>query len=124
MASKIYCPVCQITFSHKEPLSADEILICPVCGAKLQVAALAPEIQVEKLPQPPDEEINDRIEEFARLRGYVFSEDKVLIVEGLLQKKETYGDFYCPCRFDNIPENICPCLETRMGQVKKVGHCF
>lgn len=124
MASKIYCSVCQVTFIHKGSLTANAILICPACGAKLQVAALYPEIQVEKFPQLPEEEINNRIEEFARLRGYVFSEDRELVVEGLLQKKDSYGDFYCPCRYDNIPENICPCLETRMGKVKKEGHCF
>lgn len=124
MASKIYCPVCQVTFIHKGSLTANAILICPVCGAKLQVSALYPKIQVEKFPQLPEEEINDRIVEFARLRGYVFSEDRELVVEGLLQKKDSYGDFYCPCRYDNIPENICPCLETRMGKVKKEGHCF
>ena len=38
--------------------------------------------------------------------------------------REAHGDFFCPCKFDNIPENICPCLETRSNRVIKEGMCF
>lgn len=71
----------------------------------------------------PEEEIRARIENFAQLRNYKFNELKEPLVEGLLKKHERYGDFYCPCKIDNIPENVCPCLETRQGSVERDGRC-
>lgn len=124
MGNKVFCPVCQVSFISRDSLNTGEVLICPVCGAKLEVKETSPEIQARKFPQEPKEEISERVDTFARLKGYVFNENKDLVMEGLLQKKEKYGDFYCPCRFDNVPENICPCLETRMGRVRKEGSCL
>lgn len=124
MTNKIFCPVCQVAFIVKGPLAENEPVLCPVCGAILEITAISPEIMVRKLPQEPEVEIRERVDNFARLKGYVFNEDKELVMEGLLQKKEKYGDFFCPCKFDNVPENICPCLETRRGRVQKEGMCF
>lgn len=124
MTNKVFCPVCLVTFIMKEPPEADGTLLCPVCGAKLEITATSPEIMVRKFPQEPEVEISERVDNFARLKGYIFSEDKELVMEGLLQKKEKYGDFFCPCKIENTPENICPCLETRRGRVQKEGMCF
>lgn len=123
MKNKIFCPVCRLSFLNSEALNDGDALICPICGAKLQVVTLSPEVQVTKYPQDPKDEINERLNTFAHLRNFVFNEDRDDILTGMMQKKEKYGDFYCPCKLDNIPENICPCLETRMGQVIKKGHC-
>jgi ferredoxin-thioredoxin reductase catalytic subunit len=100
------------------------VLICPVCGAKVEVTAITPEFQVRKLLQEPEVEIVERIENFARQRGYVFNEDKELFIKGLLAKKSRYGDFFCPCRYQNLPENLCPCLDTRSNRVRKEGRCL
>ena len=124
MKNKVYCPVCQVTFQTTILLETDAILICPVCGAKLQVEALKPEVSIIKFPQEPKEEIDERLDAFAKLRNFTFNEDKQDLLEGLLAKKEKYGDFYCPCRYDNIPENICPCLKTRQGEVVQKGKCY
>jgi len=124
MKNKILCPVCQVPFIMKEPPVENSAVLCPVCGAKLEITASSPEIMVRRFPQEPEVEIRERVDNYARLRGYIFSEDKELVIEGLLQKKEKYGDFYCPCKIENIPENICPCLETRKGRVLKEGMCF
>ncbi|HBX22910.1 MAG TPA: hypothetical protein DEF34_04640 [Desulfotomaculum sp.] len=124
MNNKVYCPVCRVSFAVREPLEKGKELICPVCGARLEIEAIEPEIKSRKKPQTPDEEINDRVDTFARLKGYVFGENKDEVIDGMKQKKERYGDFYCPCRFDNVPENICPCQETRMGDVRKNGSCL
>ncbi|WP_148134454.1 ferredoxin-thioredoxin reductase catalytic domain-containing protein [Candidatus Formimonas warabiya] len=123
MRDKVYCPVCRVSFLVKEPPHTGETLICPVCGAKLTIAQEHP-LEAVRSPQKPEEEILERVENYARLRGYVFDENKQEIVRGLLEKNERFGDFYCPCRFDNIPENICPCLETRQGYVNKEGSCL
>lgn len=124
MSQTIYCPVCRVNFKPKEALKPGAVVICRVCGARMEVLQVEPEIEARKYPQEPGEEIYDRVNTFAELKGYVFKDTKKLVMDGLLQKKEEYGDFFCPCRFDNIPENICPCLETRQNQVKKEGMCL
>lgn len=124
MKSKVFCPVCQVFFLTGEALSNESTIICTVCGAKLEILETSPEIRTQRFPQEPETEIRERVDSFARLRGFVFNENKDLVLEGMLEKHKRYGNFYCPCRFDNIPENICPCLETRMGQVRKEGSCL
>lgn len=124
MSNKVFCPVCLVSFIIKEPLKEKDTVLCPVCGAMLEITATSPEVTARRLPQRPEVEIRERVDKFARLKGYVFNEDKESVIEGLLQKNETHGDFYCPCKYDNIPENICPCLETRSNRVIKEGMCF
>lgn len=124
MSSSITCPVCDAAFIYRAEAEPGAVLICPICGAKIEVAAAAPELRVRKLPQEPEAEIVERIDNFARLRGYVFNEDRELYVKGLLAKKERYGDFFCPCRYNNDPENLCPCLDARSNRVRKEGRCL
>ncbi len=124
MKHKIFCEVCRVSFIHRGELKAGAAVICTVCGARLEVLEVEPEIKARRFPQEPEQEIRERVDTFARLRGYIFNAEKENIIEGLMDKYKKFGDFYCPCRFDNIPENICPCLETRMNQVKKEGQCL
>lgn len=124
MRNKIFCPVCRINFVYREEVEVGKQVICPICGARLEITETDPEIKGQRYPQEPEGEIRDRIETYAELKGFVFNEDKELVLEGMLQKHKEYGDFYCPCRFDNIPENVCPCLETRQGEVKREGKCL
>ncbi len=124
MKLKIYCPVCRINFMYGEEVFVGKQVICPICAARLEIRETEPEIRAERFPMEPEAEISERIETYARLKGYVFNEDKGLVKEGLLQKYRRYGDFYCPCRFDNIPENVCPCLDTRKGEVLREGKCL
>uniref|UniRef100_A0A7V3YL89 Ferredoxin:thioredoxin reductase n=1 Tax=Candidatus Caldatribacterium californiense TaxID=1454726 RepID=A0A7V3YL89_9BACT len=118
------CPVCQVAFLLKEEKVPGKRVVCPVCGA---VLTLTEENGSWVLRRPkdmsPEEEIRTRVENFARLRGYHFNEMKEPLIEALLKKYERYGDFYCPCKIDNIPENVCPCLETRQGSVERNGRC-
>lgn len=124
MKHKIYCEVCRIPFLFSGEVEPGQVVVCTICGAELEITAVDPEVTAARFKQDPETEIRNRSENFANLRGYTFNEDKELVIEGLLSKNEMYGDFYCPCKFDNIPENICPCLETRMNEVRKVGHCY
>lgn len=123
-AERILCPVCQVAFPLKEEKVPGKKVVCPVCGA---VLTLENESGSWVLKRPkdmtPEEEIRARVENFARLRNYHFNEMKEPLIEALLKKYERYGDFYCPCKIDNIPENICPCLETRQGSVERDGRC-
>ncbi len=124
MKHKIYCEVCRVPFVYRDEVTVGKTLVCSVCGAELEVTDTEPEVLARRLPQDPETEIRNRAENYASLRGYTFNEDKEMVLEGLVGKNNLYGDFYCPCRFENTPENICPCLETRMGEVRKVGHCY
>ncbi len=121
---KILCPVCRVSFVLGEEKETGKRIICPICGAVL-ILEKDNAAWVAKRPKDlsPEEEIRMRIENFARLRDYKFNELKEPLVEGLLKKHERYGDFYCPCKIDNIPENVCPCLETRQGSVERNGRC-
>jgi hypothetical protein len=121
---KIYCEVCRIPFLFSGEVEPGQTVVCTICGAELEITAVDSEVTATRFKQDPETEIRNRSENFARLRGYTFNEDKELVIEGLIGKNEMYGDFYCPCKFDNVPENICPCLETRMNEVRKVGHCY
>lgn len=121
---KILCPVCQVAFPVKEEKIPGKKIICPVCGAVL-VLEKEGDFWVLKRPKDmtPEEEIRSRVENFARLREYHFNAMKEPLIEALLRKYDRYGDFYCPCKIDNIPENVCPCLETRQGSVERNGRC-
>jgi len=122
--NKIYCEVCRTAFLHRDEVSPGQVVVCTVCGAELEITAIEPEVKASRLEQDPETEIYRRAESYARLRGYTFNEDKELVLEGLVEKHRMFGDFYCPCKFDHIPENICPCLETRMNEVRKMGRCY
>jgi ferredoxin-thioredoxin reductase catalytic subunit len=110
--NSVTCPVCGVAFIFREEAGPGAELICPVCGAKLEVTAVTPAFQVRKVVQQAEAEITERIDNFAQMRGYVFNEDKELFIKGLLTKKSRYGDFFCPC------------LDTRMGRVRKNGSCL
>ena len=124
MKHKIYCEVCRVSFIQKGTLEKGQIVICTVCGAELEISQDEPELKADRYRPEPSQEIYNRVDNFARLRGYTFNEDRELVLEGLVGKYNLYGDFYCPCRFENIPDNVCPCLETRMNEVRKLGHCY
>lgn len=124
MKNKIYCEVCLLSFIHKGEIEIGQVVTCTICGAELEIESIEPELTAHRFAQDPEKEIRNRSENFARLRGYTFNEDKELVIEGLIDKNKLFGDFYCPCRFENIPENVCPCLPTRMNEVRKLGHCY
>ncbi len=125
MKQKIFCPVCQVSFLYKDEISTGKEVVCTVCGAILVISQTEPEpVAVRPTGMDPEKEIRSRVDNYASLRKYTFSKDKEDIIEGLLGKYKQFGDFYCPCRFDNIPENICPCLETRQGAVRREGKCL
>ncbi len=101
-----------------------EKIACTICGARLELTALEPEPAARRYAREPAEEIRDRVETFARLRGYALSEEKESLLEGLVEKNRRFGDFYCPCRFAHEPGFVCPCLETRQNYVRKEGGCY
>ncbi len=76
MKNKIYCPVCRLYFVSKEPLEPGTELICLICGARLEITELEPQVSARKASQEPEEEIYERLEAYAHLKGYVFDENE------------------------------------------------
>jgi len=96
---------------------------CGVCGTKNRITYRQGRWIAEGVSNEPQREIRERVEEFALLRGYKFNQSKERVIEALIKKREKYGDFYCPCKGAIVPENVCPCEETRDGSVEVSGRC-
>ena len=123
-AERVYCPVCSVRFVPEEvELSEGAEVVCPVCGQRLVVRRAGDGWTGERKDEHADGEIRDRVDQFARIRGYVFNEMKEEIIEGLLAKRDRFGEFYCPCRLEHNPEYQCPCRPTRGGDVERRGRC-
>lgn len=124
MKSEIGCPVCEEEIEFKDGIPAGgTVFSCPACGSKLEVKEHGSRFEVQRILQPREEEIRGRVDVFARLKGFKLSDRKEKIIAALIRKYDKFGDFYCPCRLDNIADNICPCKETRMDILTKDGAC-
>jgi ferredoxin-thioredoxin reductase catalytic subunit len=122
-ADRVYCPVCLAKFKFAEGWKEGSIVICPICGQRLVLRKSADGWVGDRVDKGTEREIRDRIEDFAKLRSYAFNEVKEDIIEGLVGKQKRFGDFYCPCRMEHIPEYQCPCKPTRGGEVERTGKC-
>jgi ferredoxin-thioredoxin reductase catalytic subunit len=121
---RVFCPVCSVRFVPEGvALSDGSEMICPICGQRLIARRTDDGWNGERKGEHSDEEIKDRIQEFASIRGYAFNEMKEEIVEGLLGKRDRFGEFYCPCRLEHNPDYQCPCKPTRGGDVERRGRC-
>ncbi len=69
-------------------------------------------------------EIQERVETFARERGYGFSESKDKLLKSLVAMHKKFGDFYCPCQVQKVEDTICVCKSTREGYVDKEETCI
>ncbi|UCE81360.1 MAG: hypothetical protein JSV94_02790 [Methanobacteriota archaeon] len=121
--ARVFCPVCSARFPPKEDVAEGKLVRCSVCGQLLVLRAGNGEWSGERYAQLTDDEIRDRVNGFAGLRDYHFSEMKEEILEGLLAKRDAFGDFYCPCRVEHNSDYQCPCKPTRGGDVERHGKC-
>lgn len=70
-------------------------------------------------------------EEYAESKGYKLNPNRAIVegvVNGLLSRKENFGELYCPCRKmsgskEEDKKIICPCIYHE-EEIKKDGHCF
>lgn len=121
---RVYCPVCQAKFRFDPGWKEGDIVVCPICGQKLKLRLSGKEWVGDRPEKGAEKEIRDRVDEYARLKGYVFNDMKEELLEGLLAKNKRFGDFYCPCRMEHVPEFMCPCKPTRGGDVERNGKCY
>lgn len=121
---RVHCPVCLARFRFSSGWAEGSVVVCPVCGQKLALKR-TPEGWIGERPEKGSEnEIRDRVDEYARLRGYVFNDMKEELIQGMLGKNRRFGDFYCPCRMEHVEEYQCPCKPTRGGEVERNGKCY
>lgn len=121
---RVYCPVCQAKFRFAPGWKEGDVVICPICGQKLRLKRSGSEWTGERPEKGTEKEIRERVDEYARLKVYVFNDMKEELVQGLLAKNRRFGDFYCPCRMEHVPEFMCPCKPTRGGDVERNGKCY
>ena len=120
---RILCPVCSARFAAGPDDGDGDIVRCSVCGQLLVLREGDGDWLGERHAYLTDGEIRDRVDGFAALRGYAFNEMKEEILEGLIAKKDAFGDFFCPCRLEHNPDHQCPCKPTRSGDVDRTGRC-
>ncbi len=121
---RVYCPVCQAKFRFETGWKEGQIVVCPICGQKLQLKLSGNEWIGDRPEKGTEKEIRERVDGYARLKGYVFNDMKEELLEGLLAKNKRFGDFFCPCRMEHVPEFMCPCKPTRGGDVERNGKCY
>jgi len=72
--------------------------------------------------------LRDKIYTYANGRGYVVNESNLEnIIAGLIENKDEFGDYYCPCRIVRDNEHykkaiVCPCLYAPR-EIERSGHC-
>ncbi len=121
---RVYCPVCLARFKYDSRWKEGDAIICPICGERLKLMRAPDGWAGERINRGQEIEIRERSDEFARIRGYVFSDIKEEVLEGLIGKNKRFGDFFCPCRMMHVPEYQCPCQPTRAGDVDVNGRCY
>ena len=70
-------------------------------------------------------------EEYAKSKGFKINPNEAIVsgvTRGLLVRKESFGELYCPCRKmtgDKKSDKriICPCVYHE-DEIAKDGHCF
>lgn len=121
---RAYCPVCLAKFKLEAGWKEGSVVICPICGQRLRLEKSTEGWVGDRVEKGTEKEIRERSENFARIRGYEFNDIKEDLLEGLMGKYKRFGDFYCPCRMEHVPEYQCPCKPTRGGDVEKNGRCY
>jgi len=77
------------------------------------------------------EKLIKQSEEYAKKNGYKLNPNRLIVegvIRGLLARKESFGEIYCPCRkvTGNKEEDkkiICPCIYHDL-EIERDGHCF
>ena len=61
----------------------------------------------------------------AIMRGWKLNPNFRIVEQLRLQLNKNYdahGKYYCPCKLQHIPENVCPCQDAGK-EIKSTGHC-
>ena len=72
--------------------------------------------------------LKDKIHAYANEKDYQVNEANLEnIVVGLIENKEEFGGYYCPCRVVRDNERyrksiVCPCVFVPK-EIEKMGHC-
>ena len=100
----------------------EKCISCGMCVSHCPVEAI---IVKESGKYGKHKLIKNWAEEYAKTNGFRANpDDKVInvVIEGLIANQEKLGKRYCPCRIQNIQENICPCVYHK-NEIEKDGEC-
>ena len=68
----------------------------------------------------------EKSKNYAHKQGFKLNPDKRivrLVIEGLIENKRKYGEYYCPCRLEHTERTICPCYYHKK-EIKQSGKCL
>lgn len=64
-------------------------------------------------------------QQIAEQNGWKLNPD-LKVVENIIKAEnnlhQKFGEYYCPCRLQKIPDNICPCRHAQQ-EIEKDGKC-
>ena len=84
-----------------------------------------PKSKVLKVNTDSDlEQLRQRVTAFCTEAGYQLSPQADAILRDIVNMKQQFGDYYCSCQPQRLPETVCVCQPVRNGLVKLMGSCF
>lgn len=69
-------------------------------------------------------ELRARVKAFCERAGYQLSPQADNMLRDIVHMKELFGDYYCSCQTQRLPETVCVCEAVRNGLVDIMGSCF
>lgn len=65
------------------------------------------------------------LKEIAKTKGWKLNPN-FRVVQAILKSQNKFhekeGEYYCPCKKEHVPENICPCVNSQ-NEIDADGHC-
>lgn len=75
--------------------------------------------------ETPYDVAKSAVESVAKQRNLFIQPDEKrynAIILSLVKNKAKYGEYYCPCRINRTPENVCPCKKME-SDILESGKC-
>lgn len=70
------------------------------------------------------EKLRGTVTDFCNEAGYQLSPQADTILRDIINMKQLFGYYYCPCQPQRLPETVCVCQPVRNGLVDILGACF
>ncbi|MBI4296723.1 MAG: hypothetical protein HY667_06370 [Chloroflexi bacterium] len=80
--------------------------------------------QIETDSEKDLDELRERVRAFCDKAGYELSPQADNILGDIVHMKELFGDYYCSCQTQRLPETVCVCQPVRNGLVDMMESCF
>lgn len=90
-------------------------------------------VQRVQIPNEDFDKMKSTVEKIAKVKGWHLNPDireRDYLITALVWNKINKGKQYCPCKVEEIPENVCPCravegkYKSSEDMVKESGSCY